>query len=93
MTHGRLFCHHQSRTVGLFLDYDADGIVRQEVLNQFGPLNETEVATVEVVLVTHIIDFFYPLDAIEVEVVEGGVGGGIFIHDGEGWGGDDIGDT
>ena len=60
----------RSRAVGLFADGDAQGVVGQELLNEFGPFDETEMAAVEVLLVAHVIDFGQALDAVEVEVVD-----------------------
>ena len=62
-------CNDTAAAVGQGIDGDADGIGGQEVFYQFRPLDETEVATVEVVFVTHVVNFLYPLDAVEVEVI------------------------
>ena len=57
-----------SATVGQFFDFDAHGVVGQERLDEFGPLNETRCSRIEVVVSANVEGFFYVLDAIEVEV-------------------------
>ena len=45
-------------------------VFRQQVFYQFRPLQETEVAAVEIIFVGHIVYLIEFLDAVEVEVVD-----------------------
>ena len=45
-------------------------VFRQQVFYQFRPLQETEVAAVEIIFVAHIVNLIEFLDAVEIEVVE-----------------------
>ena len=81
----------QAAAVGIDADFYAHGVIGQNVFYQFGPLQETEVAAVEVVFVAHVIDFLDAADAVEVKVVDGGaMPVGVFIDEGEGGRGDDV---
>ena len=81
----------QAAAVGIDADFYAHGVIGQDVFYQFGPLQETEVAAVEVVFVAHVIDFLDAADAVEVKVVDGvAMPVGVFIDEGEGGRGDDV---
>lgn len=82
-----------ARAVGADVDGDADGVGGKEGLDELGPFHQADaVRAVEVVLVADVIDFGEAADAIEVEVVDGAAGGGgVFVDDGEGGRGDDVG--
>ena len=56
--------------LGIFVDGDTDGVGREKVLDEFGPLDEAGCTAVEVVLEADVIGFFRTADAIEVEVVD-----------------------
>ena len=53
-------------------DGDACGIFGEEFFDEFGPLDEAEVAAVDVVVETDVVGFFHPTDAVEVEMVDDG---------------------
>jgi hypothetical protein len=55
-------------SVCLLSDADTYGIVGQDFLYQFGPLDEAECTAIEVVLIAHVVDLLQLLDAVEVEV-------------------------
>ena len=74
----------QAAGVGIDADFYAHGVIGQDVFYQFGPLQETEVAAVEVVFVAHVIDFLNAADAVEVKVVDGvAMPVGVFIDEGD----------
>ena len=54
---------------GLF-DVHLRGVFRQKFFDKLGPFDETESPTVEIILVTHVVDFLEFLDAIEVEMTD-----------------------
>jgi hypothetical protein len=56
--------------VGIFRDGYLHGIFGQQVFDEFGPLNETDGAAIEIILIAHAIDFLKALDAVEVEVID-----------------------
>ena len=45
-------------------------VFRQQVFYQFRPLQETEVAAVEIIFVAHVVYLIEFLDAVEIEVVD-----------------------
>lgn len=61
----------QPATVRLHTDIHTDSIVRKNILDQLRPFQQTKVATVEIVFVTHIVNFLQTLDAIKVEMIDG----------------------
>ena len=68
-----------------FLDGDAHGVFRKNLLNQLGPFDEAEVTGVEIVLGSHVVGFFQFLDAVEVKMIDGGIQniGLVFVDNGE----------
>ena len=46
-----------------------DVLFGHQRLNHFGPLNEAEIAAVEIVLETNVIGFFYLLNTIEIKMI------------------------
>lgn len=56
----------------VFFDGDSHfgAVFRQQVFYQFRPLQETEVAAVEIIFVAHIVNLIEFLDAVEIEVVD-----------------------
>ena len=67
-----------------FLDVDADGIVRKQVLYQFRPFHQAEVAAIGIVVKTEVHDLSKFLDAVKVEMIDGPYVGTVFVDDGEG---------
>ena len=61
---------HASGTIFLHGDGHLGAILRQQVFYEFRPLQETEVAAIEVILVTHIVYLINLLDAVEIEVID-----------------------
>ena len=69
------------------VDFDADcyGLLGQEWLYEFGPLDEAGTAAVEVLLGAYVVGLAEVLNPIEIEVIDGfSVGVGIFVDNGEG---------
>ena len=72
---------HHTGSVGLLFNGDLDGLLGEQLFNEFGPLNEAEATTVEVVFVAHVVDFGEAFDAVEVKVIDGATRGGVVLVD------------
>lgn len=82
----RLVHCQRARSVGVFRKVDADGLFGQQLLDEFGPFEQADVAGVEVIFIAHIVDFFQALYAVEIEMEDAPIGRCvvIFVDDGKG---------
>lgn len=91
----RLVHCQRARSIGVFRKVDADGLFGQQLLDQFGPFEQADVAGVEVILIAHIVDFFQALYAVEIEMEDAPIGRCvvIFVDDGKGGRVDNVNDA
>ena len=61
---------YASCSVFFYGDSHFGAVFRQQFFYQFRPLQETEVAAVEIIFVAHVVYLIEFLDAVEIEVVD-----------------------